>query len=154
MMNYKGYIGTLRVDDEAGVLRGRVINTRDTITFQGKTVDEAKKAFVDSVEDYLEFCASLGEPPEKPFSGRFVVRITPTVHRRLAAIAQIKGVSINKLIHSQLNKLTKREWKWSVRPPDARDKQAAEMIKKQTKRMVDQSPTKQVKRTTKKTAAG
>ncbi len=74
-MSYKGYIGDLRVDLDAGVLRGKVINTRDTITFQGKTVEEARRAFRDSVDDYLEFCAATGDPPEKPFSGRFVVRV-------------------------------------------------------------------------------
>jgi predicted HicB family RNase H-like nuclease len=95
MMSHKGYIGVVQVDDEAGVLRGRVINTRDTITFQGKTVPEARKAFIDSVDDDLAFCASLGEPPEKPCSGRILVRISPAVHRQLAAIAQLKGISIN-----------------------------------------------------------
>ncbi len=108
MMNYKGYIGFLRVDEDAGVLRGKVINTRDTITFQGKTVAEAKTAFRDSVDDYLEYCESLGEAPEKPFSGRFVVRIKPELHRRLAVIAQAKGQSLNKLITHQLHRLARR----------------------------------------------
>jgi len=85
-MNHKGYIGELRVDLDAGVIRGKVVNTRDTITFQGKTVEEAREAFIDSVEDYLEFCASTGDPAEKPFSGRFVVRLRPEVHRGLSAL--------------------------------------------------------------------
>jgi predicted HicB family RNase H-like nuclease len=67
--NHRGYIGVLHVDHDASVLRGKVVNTRNTITFQGRTVAEATQAFRDSVEDYLEFCKSLGEPPEKPFSG-------------------------------------------------------------------------------------
>jgi predicted HicB family RNase H-like nuclease len=67
--NHRGYIGALHADHNAGVLRGKVVNTRDTITFQGKTVAEATQAFRDSVDDYLEFCKSLGEHPEKPFSG-------------------------------------------------------------------------------------
>jgi len=33
------------------------------ITFQGTTVQEVKKALIESVEDYLEFCA--GEKAEK-----------------------------------------------------------------------------------------
>ncbi len=53
-MNYQGYLGLARVDTDAGVIRGRVINTRDMITFQGKTVAEAEAAFRDSVDDYLE----------------------------------------------------------------------------------------------------
>jgi len=61
------YIGQVEFDDEADIFHGEVINTRAVITFQGTTVFEVKKAFVDSVEDYLEFCAELGEKPEKPF---------------------------------------------------------------------------------------
>lgn len=108
MMNYKGYAGILRVDQEAGVLRGRVINTRDTITFQGKTVEEATTAFRESVDDYLEFCGSLGEPPEKPFSGKLLVRIPPAIHRGLSALAQARGTSVNKIVVRQLTKLASR----------------------------------------------
>ena len=60
-MNYKRYVGQFNVDIETGLIRGMVINTRDVITFHGKTVEEAQQAFRDSVDDYLEFCASLGE---------------------------------------------------------------------------------------------
>jgi predicted HicB family RNase H-like nuclease len=97
------------VDLDAGVLRGKVVNTRDTITFQGKTVEEAMQAFRDSVDDYLEFCASSGDPPEKPFSGKFIVRVRPELHRDLSAIAQSSGMSLNKLVLSELLKLARRK---------------------------------------------
>lgn len=57
-MEYKGYVGKAEFDDEAGVFYGEVVNTRDVITFQGRSVDELREA--DSVEDYLEFCAERG----------------------------------------------------------------------------------------------
>ena len=56
MMEYKGYIGHVEFDDEADIFHGEEINTRDVITFQGKTVGEIKQAFRDSVADYLEYC--------------------------------------------------------------------------------------------------
>lgn len=65
MMTYKGYTGVLGIDADAGVLRGHVANTRDVITFQGKTIKEAETEFRSSVDDYLDFCASLGQSPEK-----------------------------------------------------------------------------------------
>lgn len=101
-MRHKGYIGVMRVDGEAGVIRGRVVNTRDVITFQGKTVEEARAAFQDSVEDYLEFCAARGEAPEKPFSGRFLVRTKPSVHRALAIEAGRRGLSVNAFVNRVL----------------------------------------------------
>ena len=61
MMKYKGYIGVIKIDTDAGVLRGHVTNTRDTITFQGKSVPEAIAEFRVSVDEYLDFCKSLGQ---------------------------------------------------------------------------------------------
>jgi predicted HicB family RNase H-like nuclease len=107
MMNYKGYVGVVRVDPEQGVLRGKVINSLDTVTFQGKTFEEALQAFHDSVDDYLEFCESLGRAPEKPFSGSFVVRLTPELHRDLTALALSEGISVNKLVVRQLSAMTR-----------------------------------------------
>jgi predicted HicB family RNase H-like nuclease len=66
MIEYKGYLSRVEFDDEANIFHGEVINIRDVITFQGKTVDELRKAFEDSVEDYLAFCAERGEEPDKP----------------------------------------------------------------------------------------
>jgi len=77
----EGYIGQVEFDDEADIFHGDVINTRAVITFQGTTVPEIKAAFRDSVEDYLAFCAELGEEPEKPFSGELNLKLPPQVHR-------------------------------------------------------------------------
>jgi predicted HicB family RNase H-like nuclease len=68
MMEYKGYIGELEFDDEAVIFHGEVVNARDVITFQGESIAELKKAFHESVDDYLAFCASRGEEPDKPFN--------------------------------------------------------------------------------------
>jgi predicted HicB family RNase H-like nuclease len=65
-MTYKGYQGKVNLDEEAGVLHGEVIDTRDVITFQGASPEELKRAFEASVDDYLDFCASRGQGPEKP----------------------------------------------------------------------------------------
>ena len=69
-MNYKGYIGLVEFDEESGIFHGEVVNTRDVITFQGTCVEEIKQAFIDSVDDYLEFCARRGEQPEMAFKGK------------------------------------------------------------------------------------
>ncbi len=102
MMEYKGYIGRIEFDDEAGTFHGEVINTRDVITFQGKSVAELKKAFRESVEDYLAFCASRGEEPDKPFSGQFVTRIPPELHRQVNLAAKLSGKSLNAWVCEQL----------------------------------------------------
>lgn len=98
MNPYKGYIAGLSIDEEEGIIRGKALNTRDTITFYGKTVEEAHRAFRDSVDDYLDFCKESGVAPDKPFSGRLLVRIKPEHHRDLSLIAQEEGQSLNSLV--------------------------------------------------------
>lgn len=102
MMEYQGYIGKVVFDDEAGIFHGEVINTRDVITFQGQSVTELKKAFRESVEDYLAFCASRGEEPDKPFSGQFMTRISPELHRQVSLAASLSGKSLNAWVSEQL----------------------------------------------------
>jgi predicted HicB family RNase H-like nuclease len=94
-MEYKGYIGKVEIDDEAVILHGEVINIRDVITFEGKSVDEIQKAFRESVDDYLEFCAQREESPEKPFSGKFVVRLPTELHRKAYIQAKLANKSLN-----------------------------------------------------------
>ncbi|MGO8750558.1 MAG: type II toxin-antitoxin system HicB family antitoxin [Thermoguttaceae bacterium] len=102
MMEYKGYIGKVEFDDEAEIFHGEVINTRDVITFQGQSAGELKKAFQESVDDYLAFCKKRGETPNKPFSGRFVTRIPPELHRQVNVAAVISGKSLNAWVAEQL----------------------------------------------------
>ena len=95
MLNYKGYIGHVVYDDEAELFHGDVINTRDVITFQGNSVESIKREFIHSVEDYLDFCAENNEEPEKPFSGKFNVRLTPELHKEAVIAAKQNGDSLN-----------------------------------------------------------
>jgi predicted HicB family RNase H-like nuclease len=107
MMEYKGYIGNIEYDDQAEIFHGEVINTRDVITFQGTSVAELRKAFKDSIDDYLAFCAERGEKPDKPFSGQFVTRISPDLHRNITAAATISRQSLNSWVSEQLEQAVK-----------------------------------------------
>lgn len=107
-MNYKGYHGTVSFDEEAEIFHGEVTDLRDVVTFQGRSVDELKTAFRESVDDYLEFCAERGEAPDKPYSGKFLLRIDPQLHRKLAALSSKEGASLNKWVESKLSKLAER----------------------------------------------
>lgn len=105
MMTYKGYGCTVRFDDEADIFHGEVSGLRDVVTFQGRTVDELRSAFRESVDDYLEFCESRGEEPDKPYSGRFLLRLDPSLHRRLVELSAEERESLNNWIASQLGQL-------------------------------------------------
>ncbi|NEX02836.1 Predicted nuclease of the RNAse H fold, HicB family [Pseudobutyrivibrio sp. NOR37] len=102
MMNYKGYIGKVDFDDEQHIFTGEVINTRAVITFQGSSVKELEDEFKNSVDDYIEWCNKDGVEPEKPYSGKFNVRIYPQLHQRAAVGARILGMSLNSFMIKSL----------------------------------------------------
>ena len=104
MLEYKGYKGRVEFDSDARIFHGEVVETRDVITFQGTNVEELESAFRESVDDYLEFCAERGEEPDKPFSGRLMVRLSPDLHRALYVEAKEEGKSLNQLIAERLRK--------------------------------------------------
>jgi predicted HicB family RNase H-like nuclease len=101
-MEYKGYVGQIEFDDEAGIFHGEVINTRDVITFQGTSVSELRKALRGSINDYLAFCTARGEDPDKPFSGKFLVRLEPDLRRAIVVAAARERKSVNAFVAKAL----------------------------------------------------
>jgi len=106
-INYKGYIGRVEFDNEENLLHGEVVNMQDPITFKGKSVEELKQSLKDAVDAYLAFCEERGREPEKPFSGQFVVRTSPELHREISTLAKARGISMNQCVIEALqNELT------------------------------------------------
>ena len=95
MMEHGGYRATITFDDEAGIFHGEVLDTRDVITFQGTSVEELKDAFQGSVDEYLRVCKEMGREPDKPFSGKILLRVNPELHRAAFATASAEGKSLN-----------------------------------------------------------
>ena len=95
MIAYKGYQAAIVFDHEAEVFHGEVVGTRDVIFFEATSVDELKKEFQFSIDDYLAMCAEQGKPPDKSFSGKIPLRISSEVHRAATAAAKADGKSLN-----------------------------------------------------------
>ncbi|MDE2149293.1 MAG: type II toxin-antitoxin system HicB family antitoxin [Gammaproteobacteria bacterium] len=108
MMEYKGYVGVAEVDTDAGLIHGEVVNTRDVITFQATNLRDLEKAFRASVDDYLAFCAKRGETPDKPFSGKFVLRLSPEVHRKAFIAARQAHKSVNAWVAETVEQAAER----------------------------------------------
>lgn len=98
LLHYKGYVASVEVDLEAGILYGRVLYLRDGIDFQAERVADLQREFEASVEDYLAWCQEDGREADKPFSGKFVVRLDPVLHREAAIASTREGVSLNEWV--------------------------------------------------------
>jgi predicted HicB family RNase H-like nuclease len=112
---YKGYSATVSFDEDALLFHGEVLGIRDVITFQARTAEELPKAFHESVDDYLEWCAKDGSEPEKPFSGTLSLRATPELHRRMADAAARNAKSLNQWMVDALDTRSREDLGDSLR---------------------------------------
>jgi predicted HicB family RNase H-like nuclease len=95
-MTYRGYAARIEYSDEDQCLVGHIAGIDDVVGFHGESVAELRAAFDEAVDDYLETCAKLGRAPQKPYSGRLMLRVPPEVHAAVAAAAEVSGKSINQ----------------------------------------------------------
>ncbi len=106
-MRYKGYSARIEYSDEDGCFVGRVAGVRDLLTFHGESVDEVRQAFEEALDFYLETSAERGEMPNKPYSGKLLLRVAPEVHAAVATAAEVSGKSINQWAAERLSAAAK-----------------------------------------------
>jgi len=97
-LSYKGYVGSVEVSVEDEMLRGKVKHIDDLVTYRGRTVQELREAFQESVDEYLAWCKEDGKEPCKAYSGTFNIRIGPDRHKRLAVLSSRENKRINAVV--------------------------------------------------------
>lgn len=104
LLSYKGFLGSVNFSVEDNVLYGKIEGIDVLVNYEGESVAELVEAFHQAVDDYLAYCQEQGIEPHKTYSGRLNIRISPEVHRRIAAIALKTGTTINGFIKKSLEK--------------------------------------------------
>ena len=94
-MTYRGYTARVAYSEEDGCFVGHLAGIRDVVGFHGESVTELRAAFEEAVDDYLETCVKLGRAPQKPYSGKLMLRVDPMLHARAAMLAEAQGKSLN-----------------------------------------------------------
>lgn len=95
-MSYRGYTARIEFDERDSIFVGRVLGLRSIISFHGQTVEELRSKFAVAVDDYLADCQEQGVSPEKPASGKLLLRVTPEIHSQALIKAQSTGKSLNQ----------------------------------------------------------
>jgi predicted HicB family RNase H-like nuclease len=95
-MNHKGYTARIEFDERDNIFVGRVLGVRTIISFHGETVTELRSEFETAIDDYLLDCTEQGLAPEKPASGKIMLRVPPEVHGAVLVAAQASGKSLNQ----------------------------------------------------------
>ena len=107
-MSYKGYTTSMVFDPEDKIIVGRVQDIDDIISFHGESVLEFESNFQAAIEDYLVAAKELGSVPEKPASGKVMLRIAPEVHAAALKAAARSGTSLNKWAEGALGKAARK----------------------------------------------
>lgn len=95
-MLHKGFTARIEYDERDHILVGRLLGIRCIISFHADTVSALREAFVKAVDDYLADCKAEGVKPEKPASGKLLLRVPPEVHGKALVAAQAAGKSLNQ----------------------------------------------------------
>lgn len=108
-MTYKGYAARIEYSDEDGCFIGHIAGINDIVGFHGESVPELRVAFEEAVDDYLETCEKLNHSPQKPFSGKLMLRLPPDVHAAIAIAAEVSGKSINQWTTDTLTEVLEKK---------------------------------------------
>jgi predicted HicB family RNase H-like nuclease len=107
-MVYKGYVASMIFDAEDKVIVGRVLDIDDIISFHGGSVAEFEARFEAAIEGYLAASLQLESAPERPASGKVMLRIAPEVHAAALKAASRSGTSLNKWAEAAIGKAARR----------------------------------------------
>ena len=102
-MKYKGYFAKINFDDRDNIFWGKVVGIKDSITFEGETVSRLTEDFHNAIDHYLTDCEQEGRIPEKPYSGKLTLRVSPAIHAEIASAAAHTGKSLNKWVADTLS---------------------------------------------------
>lgn len=95
-MSHRGYTARIEFDERDNIFVGRILGLRSIISFHGETVTQLRREFAAAIRDYLRDCEEQGIKPEKPASGKLLLRVPPEVHSRAIVAAQAGGKSLNQ----------------------------------------------------------
>jgi predicted HicB family RNase H-like nuclease len=95
VMEINGYKTVIKYDPEIGMFRGEFIDLNGGADFYATSVEGLRKEGRKSLKVFLKMCAEDGVSPRRKFTGRFNLRISPDLHKRIAVLADATGKSIN-----------------------------------------------------------
>ncbi|MCL2043627.1 MAG: type II toxin-antitoxin system HicB family antitoxin [Treponema sp.] len=103
IITYKGYTAIIEFSTDDECLVGHIAGINDVIGFHADSVEEIRKVFHETIDDYLVACAKIGRQPNKPYSGKVTLRLSPELHAQLAVQAEANGSSLNNWLVSALS---------------------------------------------------
>lgn len=95
-LSYKGFTAKIEFSADDNVFFGRLLGTRDIVTFHAETVEELKDSMRETIDFYIETCEKNGKKVKKSYSGKLLFRLPNELHAEIAETAARRGKSINE----------------------------------------------------------
>ena len=103
LMDFDGYQAVITYDPETAMFRGEFIGLAGGADFYARDVNGLRTEGTASLDAFLALCKEKEINPRRPYSGRFNIRIPPELHARTAALAAVRGKSLNQIVAEALD---------------------------------------------------
>ena len=97
-IKHHGYTARIDYDAADRIFVGRVLGMSEQLVFHGASVDELHADFEFAVYHYLSECKKEGRSPEKPASGKLLLRLPPETHAAASVAAAGAAKSLNQWV--------------------------------------------------------
>ena len=98
VMKVDGFKAKIEFDPDLDLFRGEILGLNGSADFLGKSPASLRKEFRNSLKVFLEVCKEQGIEPMKEYSGKFNLRIPPSLHSEISARATAADKSINQWV--------------------------------------------------------
>lgn len=96
ILKYKGFTAKIEYSPDDEVFFGRVLNTREVITFEAGNAKDLKKEMSGTIDFYLESSAENKKEVKKNYNGKLLFRLPDDLHESIETAAASAGKSINE----------------------------------------------------------
>jgi predicted HicB family RNase H-like nuclease len=93
--NYKAIVS---FDPEINLFRGEFVGLNGGADFYAATVEDLRREGAISLKVFMEMCQEKGIEPRRAFSGRFNIRLEPSLHEAAVAAAAAENKSLNEWV--------------------------------------------------------
>ena len=101
-MEIDGYRAVIEFDPDIDMFRGEFLDLNGGADFYAKDVAGLRREGAISLKVFLDMCREDDVEPRKRFSGKFNLRIPPTLHATIAVAAASEGKSLNQWVTDEL----------------------------------------------------
>lgn len=102
VMKFGEYEAVISFDPEIAMFRGEFVGLNGGADFYADNIKKLRKEGETSLRLFLEFAEEKKIEARKRFSGQFVLRLRPEVHKKYALMAKANNMSLNQILSQTL----------------------------------------------------